>query len=192
MLYRGAKRGKRRGCNAPLWKWLHGCQHNLGKGAGRAGICATGHATGSMQTRRAMHATHLVSNHPISKGAGRAGIRATGYAIFNIQIRRAMHATYLMMQRRITLPVKHGGEPPRPRLTKQARFGYNKHRATHAPVAQLDRVSDSDSEGHAFESHRAYQAKRPETSVSGRFLSFTITHYFHEKGSFSPSWWSKR
>ena len=28
-----------------------------------------------------------------------------------------------------------------------------------APVAQLDRVSDSDSEGHAFESHRAYQEK---------------------------------
>lgn len=25
------------------------------------------------------------------------------------------------------------------------------------PVAQLDRVSDSDSEGRAFESHRAYQ-----------------------------------
>lgn len=28
-----------------------------------------------------------------------------------------------------------------------------------APVAQLDRVSDSDSEGRAFESHRAYQAR---------------------------------
>ena len=27
----------------------------------------------------------------------------------------------------------------------------------YAPVAQLDRVSDSDSEGRAFESHRAYQ-----------------------------------
>ncbi len=27
------------------------------------------------------------------------------------------------------------------------------------PVAQLDRVSDSDSEGHAFESHQAYQTK---------------------------------
>ena len=30
---------------------------------------------------------------------------------------------------------------------------------TYAPVAQLDRVSDSDSEGRAFESHRAYQKK---------------------------------
>ena len=29
----------------------------------------------------------------------------------------------------------------------------------YAPVAQLDRVSDSDSEGHAFESHRAYEGK---------------------------------
>ena len=29
------------------------------------------------------------------------------------------------------------------------------------PVAQLDRVSDSDSEGRAFESHRAYQKKAP-------------------------------
>ena len=28
-----------------------------------------------------------------------------------------------------------------------------------APVAQLDRVSDSDSEGRAFESHQAYQVK---------------------------------
>ena len=31
-----------------------------------------------------------------------------------------------------------------------------KHRA-YVPVAQLDRVSDSDSEGRAFESHRVYQ-----------------------------------
>lgn len=29
----------------------------------------------------------------------------------------------------------------------------------YAPVAQLDRVTDSDSVGHAFESHRAYQKK---------------------------------
>ncbi len=28
----------------------------------------------------------------------------------------------------------------------------------YAPVAQLDRASDSDSEGHAFKSHRAYQS----------------------------------
>lgn len=31
-------------------------------------------------------------------------------------------------------------------------YNYN----VHVPVAQLDRVSDSDSEGRAFESHRAY------------------------------------
>ena len=31
----------------------------------------------------------------------------------------------------------------------------------YVPVAQLDRVSDSDSEGRAFESHRAYQKKAP-------------------------------
>ena len=32
----------------------------------------------------------------------------------------------------------------------------------YVPVAQLDRVSDSDSEGRAFESHRAYsQGKAP-------------------------------
>ena len=31
----------------------------------------------------------------------------------------------------------------------------------YAPVAQLDRVSDSDSEGHAFESHRAYHIRNP-------------------------------
>ena len=31
--------------------------------------------------------------------------------------------------------------------------------STHAPVAQLDRVSDSDSEGHRFESCRAYRRK---------------------------------
>ena len=34
----------------------------------------------------------------------------------------------------------------------------------YVPVAQLDRVSDSDSEGRAFESHRAYQKKRLVTT----------------------------
>ena len=34
-------------------------------------------------------------------------------------------------------------------------------RAAHAPVAQLDRVSDSDSEGRAFESRRAHQDENP-------------------------------
>ena len=35
----------------------------------------------------------------------------------------------------------------------------------YVPVAQLDRVSDSDSEGRAFESHRAYQKKASTLSV---------------------------
>ena len=38
----------------------------------------------------------------------------------------------------------------------------------YAPVAQLDRVSDSDSEGRAFESHRAYQ-KYPPPQGGGYF-----------------------
>ena len=37
-----------------------------------------------------------------------------------------------------------------------------------APVAQLDRVSDSDSEGRAFESHQAYQTP---SSGSGFFIN---------------------
>ncbi len=36
----------------------------------------------------------------------------------------------------------------------------------YAPVAQLDRVSDSDSEGRAFESHRAYQKKTTSFGLS--------------------------
>ena len=40
----------------------------------------------------------------------------------------------------------------------------------HAPVAQLDRVSDSDSEGRWFESSRAYHEKSPEScEVPGTF-----------------------
>ena len=39
----------------------------------------------------------------------------------------------------------------------------------YAPVAQLDRVSDSDSEGHAFESHRAYHIKPLSHIGSGFF-----------------------
>ena len=40
----------------------------------------------------------------------------------------------------------------------------------YAPVAQLDRVSDSDSEGRAFESHQAYQVKTyPKILFPGRF-----------------------
>ena len=43
------------------------------------------------------------------------------------------------------------------------------------PVAQLDRVSDSDSEGRAFESHRAYHPF-PRFSGKGIFLSFFLCY----------------
>ena len=42
----------------------------------------------------------------------------------------------------------------------------------HAPVAQLDRVSDSDSEGRWFESSRAYQMNPLNRNGSGDFLFF--------------------
>ena len=45
-----------------------------------------------------------------------------------------------------------------------------------APVAQLDRVSDSDSEGRAFESHQAYQihtaAKLYFNTICGCFFVY--------------------
>ena len=40
----------------------------------------------------------------------------------------------------------------------------------YAPVAQLDRVSDSDSEGRAFESRRAYHKKSTSLEVLFCFL----------------------
>ncbi len=40
----------------------------------------------------------------------------------------------------------------------------------HAPVAQLDRVSDSDSEGRAFESRRAYHTKALYSRDGGSVL----------------------
>ena len=43
----------------------------------------------------------------------------------------------------------------------------------YAPVAQLDRVSDSDSEGRAFESHQAYH-------VVADFVSFATTIFLSE------------
>lgn len=42
-----------------------------------------------------------------------------------------------------------------------------------APVAQLDRVSDSDSEGRKFESCRVYQSNRPPQTVVYCFGTFT-------------------
>ena len=41
-----------------------------------------------------------------------------------------------------------------------------------APVAQLDRVSDSDSEGRAFESRRAHQERVPDPSRFRRSFLF--------------------
>ena len=46
---------------------------------------------------------------------------------------------------------------------------------TYVPVAQLDRVSDSDSEGRAFESHRAYQKIR--TLLCADFLLITYSFF---------------
>ncbi len=39
--------------------------------------------------------------------------------------------------------------------------------AKYAPVAQLDRVSDSDSEGRAFESHQAYHFNLASLPLKG-------------------------
>ena len=41
---------------------------------------------------------------------------------------------------------------------------------SHVPVAQLDRVSDSDSEGHRFESCRVHMCKKP--CYRGFFIFF--------------------
>ena len=39
----------------------------------------------------------------------------------------------------------------------------------YAPVAQLDRVSDSDSEGRAFESHQAYHVGASDIKLAPMF-----------------------
>ena len=41
-----------------------------------------------------------------------------------------------------------------------------------APVAQLDRVTDSDSVGHWFESSRAYQCEKTHSSIRVRLFLF--------------------
>lgn len=38
----------------------------------------------------------------------------------------------------------------------------------YVPVAQLDRVSDSDSEGRAFESHQAYQTQQSKSEANDK------------------------
>ena len=45
----------------------------------------------------------------------------------------------------------------------------------YAPVAQLDRVSDSDSEGRAFESHQAYQEGASKTIACFLFLAVVLS-----------------
>ena len=47
----------------------------------------------------------------------------------------------------------------------------------YVPVAQLDRVSDSDSEGRAFESHRAYHTCGEHFAL--RRFSFYYTFFAH-------------
>ena len=51
-----------------------------------------------------------------------------------------------------------------------------------APVAQLDRALDSDSKGHAFESHRAYQNvlmkdATPKTPHESAAFSHIMRHF---------------
>ena len=48
-----------------------------------------------------------------------------------------------------------------------------------APVAQLDRVSDSDSEGRAFESHQAHQIKSKRQEVRDKkLLPLVFLHFY--------------
>ena len=56
---------------------------------------------------------------------------------------------------------------------------YNIQAQIYAPVAQLDRVSDSDSEGRAFESHQAYQRRRGLRIVRDDDFSFRIIVISH-------------
>lgn len=44
----------------------------------------------------------------------------------------------------------------------------------YAPVAQLDRVTDSDSVGHWFESSRAYQCVKTHSSIRVRLFLFLM------------------
>ena len=50
-----------------------------------------------------------------------------------------------------------------------------------APVAQLDRALDSDSKGHAFESHRAYQQKPSILTNRRLFHNFYHILYYSQK-----------
>jgi hypothetical protein len=48
-----------------------------------------------------------------------------------------------------------------------------------APVAQLDRASDSDSEGHAFEPHRAYHQKTPGNEAFPGVFAYCGIEFMH-------------
>ena len=47
----------------------------------------------------------------------------------------------------------------------------------YVPVAQLDRASDSDSEGRAFESHQVHQKKTSEDVFLFYFTLQAVLHY---------------
>ena len=53
-------------------------------------------------------------------------------------------------------------------------------KSAYAPVAQLDRVSDSDSEGRWFESSRAYQKRAPHRGA----LFWLVRRTFDEPATF--------
>ena len=55
------------------------------------------------------------------------------------------------------------------------------------PVAQLDRVSDSDSEGRAFESHQAYQKKLVFKPFSA-YASFLFSEKMHKLSFVCPAY----
>jgi hypothetical protein len=48
--------------------------------------------------------------------------------------------------------------------------------SANAPVAQLDRALDSDSKGHAFESHRAYHVVADYISFAAAFFTPPLIH----------------
>ena len=51
----------------------------------------------------------------------------------------------------------------------------------YAPVAQLDRVSDSDSEGRAFESHQAYHSNLTSPLLEGYYKNRGIAQQVEQR-----------
>ncbi len=60
-----------------------------------------------------------------------------------------------------------------------------------APVAQLDRVTDSDSVGHWFESSRAYQKSSPIVTIGELFYRFICCFYNFPFRSCKLFYWSQ-